>query len=500
MNVERAVDAVIKSLAGEAITFDDVTLTPRYADFLPQDANITSRLTRNVGLNIPFISAAMDTVTESRMAIAMASLGGIGVIHKNLEVARQSHEVEVVKNYLNGLISNPVTFRASDTLFFVEETRKNKGYNFSGFPVLNDAGNVVGILTAFDMKFVRDMSVKVADIMIKAVVTAPAETSLSQAYELMQKHRIGKLPLVASGRLVGLYSYTDVKTLVEDAEPQFNRDSKHRLRVAASVGTNDFERVEALASKDVDVIVIDTAHGHSKGVIDMCRWIKGRFPEIDIVAGNIVTAEAALALRDAGADAVKVGIGPGSICTTRVVAGVGIPQITAIHEVASALKGSLPVIADGGIRYSGDVPKAIVAGADSVMMGSALAGTDESPGEKIIYQGRQYVTYRGMGSLAAIKNFAGSRDRYNQADVDEDKLVPQGVEGIIPYAGTVEKVMAQFCGGLTVALGYCGCRTLRELQGKGEFVKVTAASVRESHPHNVRIMKDAPNYSVNAGG
>ena len=500
MSAERAVDALMKTLAGEGITFDDVTLAPRYADFLPQDADIATRLTRNVGLNIPFVSAAMDTVTESRMAIAMARLGGIGVIHKNLDVVRQSHEVEIVKNYLNGLIRNPVTFRASDTLRFVQETRKSKGYTFSGFPVLDDAGCVAGILTSFDMKFVSDMSAKVGDVMVRDVVTAPAETSLIQAYELMQKNRIGKLPLVAGGRLVGLYSYTDVKTLVENAEPQFNRDSKHRLRAAASVGTSDHERVEALAAKDVDVIVIDTAHGHTRGVIEMCRWIKGRFPGIDVIAGNIVTGEAALALRDAGADAVKVGIGPGSICTTRVVAGVGIPQITAVYEVASALKGSLPVISDGGIRYSGDVPKAIVAGADCVMMGAALAGTDESPGEKIIFQGRQYVTYRGMGSLAAMKGFAGSRDRYNQADVDEEDLVPQGVEGIIPFAGTVEKVMSQFCGGLGVSLGYCGCRTLRELQDNGRFVRITSAAVREAHPHDVRIMKDAPNYSVNAPG
>ena len=385
-------------------------------------------------------------------------------------------------------------------LRFVQETRKSKGYTFSGFPVLNDAGKVVGILTAFDMKFVRDMSAKVEDVMVKAVVTAPAETTLIQAYELMQKHRIGKLPLVSDGRLVGLYSYTDVKTLVENAEPQFNRDGKHRLRVAASVGTSDYERVEALAEKNADVIVIDTAHGHTKGVIEMCRWIKSHFPEIDVVAGNIVTGEAALALRDAGADAVKVGIGPGSICTTRVVAGVGIPQVTAVYNVASALKGSLPVVSDGGIRYSGDVPKAIAAGADCVMMGAALAGTDESPGEKVIYQGRQYVTYRGMGSLAAMKSFAGSRDRYGQADVDEEELVPQGVEGIIPFAGTVGKVLSQFCGGLRVSLGYSGCRTVRELQDKGQFVRVTSAAVREAHPHDVRIMKDAPNYSVNAPG
>ncbi|MBI3985527.1 MAG: IMP dehydrogenase, partial [Lentisphaerae bacterium] len=322
-------------------------------------------------------------------------------------------------------------------------------------------------------------------------------TTLTEAYEIMQTHKIGKLPLVDGGRLVGLYSYSDVKTLVENAEPQFNRDSKHRLRVGAAVGPNDQERVAALKEKDVDVLVIDTAHGHSRGVIEMCRWVKSHYPDIDVIAGNIASGDAALALRDAGADAVKVGIGPGSICTTRVVAGVGIPQITAIYECAKALQGSVPVISDGGIRFSGDVPKAIVAGADTIMMGSVLAGTEESPGEKIIHQGRQYVVYRGMGSLAAMKSARGSRERYGQADAREDELIPQGIEGIVPFSGTVSQVLTQFCGGLKSALGYCGSRTLSQVKELGTFVRVSLAGVREAHPHDVKITKESPNYSVN---
>jgi IMP dehydrogenase len=500
MTESRAVDAFMSAYAREGLTFDDVSLLTRYADFLPRDTDLTARLTRGIAIRIPFLSAAMDTVTEHRMAIAMAMLGGLGVIHKNLSVQQQSHEVELVKNHLNGLIRNPVTFRASDTLRHVRETRLAKGYKFSGFPVLDDTGRLAGILTAFDLKFTRDEDALVRDVMVQKVITAPADTTLHTAFDIMRRHKIGKLPLVQDGRLVGLYSYSDVRTLIENAAPQYNRDAKHRLRAAAAVGPGDQARVEALAAREVDVLVLDTAHGHSKGVLDMCRWIKQRFPAIEVIAGNIVTAEAALALRDAGADAVKVGVGPGSICTTRVVAGVGIPQISAIHQVATALRGELPLIADGGIRYSGDVPKALAAGADTIMMGSILAGTDESPGEKIIHQGRQYVVYRGMGSLSAMKTSSASRERYGQADADEEDLVPQGVEGMVPYNGTVEKVMAQFCGGLRVALGYCGCRTLSELQRHGSFIRVSPAGVREAHPHDIRIIKDAPNYSMTGAG
>ncbi len=492
----RAVNAFMSANTHEGLTFDDVSLLTRYADFLPCDTDLGARLTRGITIRIPFLSAAMDTVTEHRMAIAMAMLGGLGIIHKNLSIEHQSHEVELVKNHLNGLIQNPVTFRVSDTLRHVRETRTAKGYKFAGFPILDDHGKLAGILTAFDLKFTSNENALVRDAMEKDVITASADTTLHTAFEIMRRHKIGKLPLVQDGRLVGLYSYSDVRTLIENAAPQYNRDSKHRLRAGAAVGPGDKERIEALAAREVDVLVLDTAHGHSKGVIDTCRWIKQTFPTIEVITGNVVTAQAALALRDAGADAVKVGVGPGSICTTRVVAGVGIPQISAIYQCASALKGELPIIADGGIRYSGDVPKAIAAGADTIMMGSILAGTDESPGEKIIHQGRQYVIYRGMGSLSAMRTSSASRERYGQADADEKDLIPQGVEGMVPYNGTVEKVMTQFCGGLRIALGYCGCRNLSELQQHGSFIRVSLAGVREAHPHDIRITKDAPNYSM----
>ncbi len=497
MSAKRAVDKFMEQLGCEAVTFDDVSLVPRYADFLPKDADITTRLSRRITLNIPFVSAAMDTVTESKMAIAMAMLGGIGIIHKNLDIARQCKEVDAVKHHLHGLIRDPITFRIDETLIDIQKKKAAKGYTFSGFPVLDKDGKVVGIVTAADMKFAHNKTAPISEIMTKNVITAPPDTTLQQAYDIMKKNKIGKLPLVdKDGKLVGLYSFSDVSVLIENAKPLFNRDSRHRLRVGAAVGPDDHERAEALASKDVDVIVVDTAHGHSKGVIEMCKWLKKNLPDIDVIAGNIATAEAAKALMEAGADAIKVGIGPGSICTTRVVAGVGIPQISAIYECAKVTKGIIPIIADGGIRYTGDVPKAIVAGADCVMMGSALAGTQESPGEKIIHQGRQYVVYRGMGSLAAMKAAKGSRERYGQADASEEELIPQGIEGIVPYSGTVEKVLLQYSGGLRSAMGYCGSRTIPELQKNGSFVKVSFAGVREAHPHDIKIIKEAPNYSL----
>ncbi len=498
MQTERAVAKFMAAFAHDALTFDDVSLLPDYADFLPKDADISGRLTKRIPVGIPFVSAAMDTVTESKMAIAMALLGGIGIIHKNLDIAQQSREVDAVKHHLNGLIRAPITFRAHDTLRRVKQRKTEKGYAFSGFPVLDDQDHVVGILTAADMKFAHDDDARVADIMTTNIISAPPETSLQDAYTIMKRNKIGKLPLVEKGRLVGLYSFSDVSMLIENAQPLFNRDARHRLRVGAAIGVDDHERAEALAERDVDVLVVDTAHGHSRGVIEMCKWLKSRFADIDIVAGNIATGAAAEALRDAGADAVKVGIGPGSICTTRVVAGVGIPQISAIYECARVLKGEVPIIADGGIRYSGDVPKAIVAGADTVMMGSMFAGTNESPGEKIIYQGRHYVVYRGMGSLAAMKTGAGSRERYGQADARSDELIPQGVEGIVAFSGDLNKVITQFCGGLRAAMGYCGCRTLDELRRNGRLARVSPAGVREAHAHDVKIMKEAPNYSARA--
>ncbi len=495
MKSERAVDALLGGLDHEGLTFDDVSLVPRHADFLPKDADIASRLTARTTVTLPFVSAAMDTVTESRMAIAMALLGGIGIIHKNLDAAQQGREVDAVKHHLNGLIRDPVTFRDTDTLRQVKARKAEKGYSFSGFPILDAEDRLVGMLSAADMKFAHDPDARVADIMTAPVISAPPDTSLPDAYRLMKRNKIGKLPLVDAGRLVGLYSFSDVSTLIENAQPLFNRDARHRLRVGAAVGVHDRERVKILAEKEADVLVIDTAHGDSRGVIEMCRWIKRQYPALDVVAGNIATGEAAESLLAAGADAVKVGIGPGSICTTRVVAGVGIPQISAIYRCARSLRGRIPIIADGGIRYSGDVAKAIAAGADTVMMGSVLAGTQESPGEKIIHQGRQYVVYRGMGSLAAMKMGAGSRERYSQADLPDDELVPQGIEGIVPFSGTLEKVITQYAGGLRAALGYTGCRTVADLQRRGELVRVSAAGVREAHAHDVKIIKEAPNYS-----
>jgi len=497
MTNARQVDSFFKALGSQSITFDDVSLLPRYADFLPKDADIAGRLTRRIKINIPFVSAAMDTVTESKTAIAMAMLGGIGIVHKNLDIIRQCREVEIVKHYLNGLILHPITFRASDTLSHIKETKQKKGYSFSGFPILDDKDHLVGILTGADMKFAHDPNARVSEIMTKEVISAGHGTTVKKAYEIMKHNKIGKLPLLDKGRLVGLYSFSDVSTLIENAQPLFNRDNRYRLRVGAAVGAGDYKRAEALADMDVDVLVIDTAHGHSRNVIDMCAWIKKNIPDMEVIAGNIATGEAAKALLDAGADAVKVGIGPGSICTTRVVAGVGIPQISAIYQCAQALKSEIPIIADGGIRYTGDVAKAIVAGADTVMMGSSLAGTDESPGEKIIHQGRQYVVYRGMGSLAAMKSALGSRERYGQAEARDDELIPQGVEGIVPYAGNVEKVLLQYSGGLKASMGYCGCRTISALQKNGSFTQVSPAGVREGHPHDVKIIKEAPNYSIN---
>ncbi|OVE73548.1 hypothetical protein BVX94_03550 [bacterium B17] len=359
---------------------------------------------------------------------------------------------------------------------------------------LDDNERPVGILTSTDIRFSRNANASVTDVMTKEVISAPEGTTLQEAYEIMMNRKIGKLPLVKDGKLVGLYSFSDIKTLVEHKHPQYNRDPRYRLRVAAAISQNDHARAEQLADAEADVIVVDSAHGHTKGIIDMVKWLAKHYPDIDIIAGNIATGEAATTLRDAGAHAVKVGIGPGSICTTRVVCGVGVPQITAIYEVASALKGSIPIIADGGIRHSGDVPKALAAGASSVMLGSVLAGTEESPGEKIIHQGRQYVVYRGMGSLAAMKEGKGSRERYNQDSTSSDDLVPQGIEGIVPYAGDVRKVMTQYCGGLSSSLGYCGTKDLKELREKALFVRVTLAGVNEAHPHDVKIMREAPNY------
>jgi IMP dehydrogenase len=428
----------------------------------------------------------------------MASLGGIGVIHKNLSPEKQAEEVHKVKSYLNGIILKPITFHSSQTVGEMIREKQRRKYSFSGFPIVDDNDRLVGIITSRDLKFISDYNVKIADVMTKNPITAPAGTSMIDAYKIMLAEKIGKLPLIsADGKLAGLYSFLDVKSLIEHDKPDYNRDAQHRLRVAAAIGPYDEERAAALAEAGVDAFVIDTAHGHSKGVIDTVINFKKIYGDkIDIVAGNIATAEAAKALADAGADGIKVGIGPGSICTTRVVAGVGVPQISAIYAASRAVPADVPVIADGGIKQSGDVPKAFAVGASCVMMGSVLAGTSESNGEVVLHQGRSYVAYRGMGSLEAMKCNAGSRERYGQDDVDDDnQLVPQGIEAMVPFRGSVNNVIHQFVGGLRYSLGYCGTKTIAELKENARLVRVTASGLREAHPHDVVVTKDAPNYT-----
>ncbi len=481
----------------EGLTFDDVSLVVKYSDILPEQADVSSRFSRRISLYVPFASAAMDTVTESKMAIAMATIGGIGVIHKNLGVDRQAEEVRTVKHYLNGLISEPVVFHPEQTVSQMIEIKERNKYSFSGFPIV-DAGRMLkGIVTSRDIKFLSDYSIRLSEIMTRNLVTAPENTTLVEAFKIMMNNKVGKLPIVdKNGKLTGLYSFHDVKTLIENIEPYYNRDKEHRLRVAAAISPHDEERAEELFKAKVDAFVIDTAHGHTKGVIETVKMLKARYGDsVDVVAGNIATGEAGRALVDAGADAVKVGIGPGSICTTRVVAGVGTPQLTAIFNVAKAIGDEVPIIADGGVKQSGDIGKGLAVGASSLMMGSMLAGTQESPGEKIIHQGRTYVVYRGMGSLEAMKGSKGSRERYGQRDVSDEKhLVPQGIEGLVLFRGAVADVIHQFVGGLRYTMGYCGARTVPDLRRNAEFVKVSSAGLREAHPHDIKIIKDAPNY------
>lgn len=498
MAINKYLDAFMKTFPFEGLTYDDVTLVTQYADFLPDDASLETKLTSRQKMKVPFISAAMDTVTEAPMAIAMALAGGIGVIHKNLEEDAQAAEVAKVKNYLNGLIAKPVCFHANDDIAFLRAEKRRLGLTFNGFPVLDDEDRLVGMISGADMRYAPMDAAKLRDVMQKDPITAKPGTSLKKAYDIMRAHKMGKLPLVdKAGHVVGLYSFTDVQRLVENKNPSYNCDEQFRLRVSASVsgGKGDLARMEKLAEAGVDVVVVDSAHGHSKGIMEMTKYIVKNFPKVDVIAGNIATGEAAVALAKCGAHAVKVGIGPGSICTTRVVCGVGIPQLTAVYSAAKALRGSgVAVIADGGIKLSGDVPKALAAGADSVMLGSVLAGTEESPGEKIYANGRKYVVYRGMGSMAALKNGKGSRARYFQDNESEDDLVPQGIEGMVPYSGHVSSIMTQFCGGLRASLGYCGTKTIAELQARGKFYRVTAAGQREARPHDITITKEAPNY------
>ncbi len=484
-------------LIQKALTFDDVLLVPAYSSVLPRDANLASKLTREISLNTPLVSAAMDTVTEGRLAIAMASEGGIGIIHKNLTPAEQAREVAKVKRYESGVLRDPITIAPEVTLRQVIQLSREHG--FSGFPVLVGK-EVVGIITNRDLRFEEDLDAPVKTKMTPRdrLVTVKEGCSLEEAKRLMSQHRLERVLVVNDKfELRGLITVKDILKATE--HPNACKDSEGKLRVGAAVGVgpdND-ERIELLVRAGVDVIVVDTAHGHSQGVLDRVKWVKKTFPHVQVIGGNIATGDAAKALADHGADGVKVGIGPGSICTTRIVAGVGVPQISAIVNVAAALKGTgIPLIADGGVRYSGDVAKALAAGASSVMMGGMFAGTEEAPGEVFLYQGRSYKSYRGMGSLGAMAD--GSADRYFQNDIvaNAEKLVPEGIEGQVPYKGSVLAILHQLTGGIRSSMGYLGCKTIAELHEKANFVEITSAGVRESHVHDVKITKEAPNYHI----
>lgn len=478
----------------EALTYDDVLLVPAYSEVLPREADTTTFLTNNIKLNIPVVSAAMDTVTESALAIGMALEGGIGFIHKNMTLEAQADQVRKVKRSQSGMILDPVTLRINSTVRDAEKIMRE--FKIGGIPVIDGNGKLVGIITNRDLRFQKDMSLPIEQIMTREhLITAPEGITLERAEVLLQKHKIEKLPIInKKGKLTGLVTYKDI--LKKKNKPNACQDQFGRLRVGAAVGVTPdiIARIDALRAAGVDVISIDTAHGHSVYVIEAARKVKKKYPELDLVVGNVATGEAAKALAKVGADAIKVGVGPGSICTTRVVAGVGLPQLSAVYEAAKAVKGSgSRIIADGGIRFSGDMVKAIAAGADSVMIGSLLAGTDEAPGEMIIYEGRKFKSYRGMGSIEAMDD--GSKDRYFQ-DAEEDikKLVPEGISGRVPFKGLVSEVLYQMVGGLKAGMGYCGARNIEKLK-LAKFVKITAAGVTESHPHDITITREAPNYS-----
>ena len=482
-------------ILGEGLTYDDVLLIPAYSEVLPREVSIQSRFTRNISINVPIISAAMDTVTESSMAIAMAREGGIGVLHKNMTIEQQAIKVRKVKRAESGMIMDPVTLH-KDAL--VQDAKDNmREHGIGGIPIVDEAHRLIGIVTNRDLRFEKNNKRPISEVMTSEnLVTVSEGTSLAEAEDILQENKIEKLPVVNGNyKLVGLITFRDITKLSQ--KPIANKDQYGRLRVAAALGiTPDVtERADALVKAGVDAVVIDTAHGHTKGVVSVLKEIKKLFPELEVVVGNIATPEAARYLIEAGADALKVGIGPGSICTTRVVAGVGFPQFSAVLQVAAAAKGSgVPVIADGGIRYTGDIPKAIAAGADCVMLGSLLAGTKESPGETIIYEGRKFKSYRGMGSVEAMRE--GSKDRYFQ-DVEDDikKLVPEGIVGRVPYKGDLYESIHQFVGGLRAGMGYCGAKDIATLKETGRFIKITASGINESHPHNVTITKESPNYS-----
>ena len=482
-------------ILGEGLTYDDVLLVPAYSEVLPREVSIKTRFSKNITLNVPIVSAAMDTVTESAMAIAIAREGGIGVLHKNMTIEQQATEVRKVKRAESGMIQDPVTLSPNATVGDAQKTMRE--YSIGGIPITDDAGKLIGIVTNRDLRFEKNYSRSLQEVMTSEnLVTVGKGTSLKDAEIILQENKIEKLPVVSEdGTLLGLITFRDITKLTQ--KPMANKDQYGRLRVAAALGVtaDAVDRAAALVQAQVDAVIIDTAHGHTKGVVAVLKEVKEKFPDLDVVVGNIATAEAAHYLVDAGADAVKVGIGPGSICTTRVVAGVGFPQFSAVLEVAAALKDTgVPVIADGGIRYTGDIPKALAAGADCVMLGSLLAGTKESPGETIIYEGRKFKSYRGMGSVGAMKK--GSKDRYFQ-DVEDDikKLVPEGIVGRVPYKGELVESMTQFIGGLRAGMGYCGAKDIASLKENGRFVKITSSGIHESHPHDVTITKEAPNYS-----
>lgn len=482
-------------IIGEGLTYDDVLLIPNYSQVLPREVSIQTKFSRNITLNVPIVSAAMDTVTESAMAIAMAQEGGIGVLHKNMTIEQQAAEVRKVKRAESGMIIDPVTLPLTATVGDAKRAMKEHG--IGGIPVVDDTLTLKGIVTNRDLRFEKKNERPITEVMTSEnLVTAQVGTTLQQAEEILQDHKIEKLLVVSEGnKLAGLITFRDITKLTQ--KPIANKDTYGRLRVAAALGVtaDAVQRASALVQAGVDAVIIDTAHGHTKGVVDVLKQVKAAFPELDVVVGNIATPEAAQYLVDNGADGVKVGIGPGSICTTRVVAGVGFPQFSAVLEVAAVIKGSgVPVIADGGIRYTGDIPKAIAAGADCVMLGSLLAGTKESPGETIIFEGRKFKSYRGMGSVEAMQE--GSKDRYFQ-DVEDDvkKLVPEGIVGRVPYKGELNESMQQFIGGLRAGMGYCGAKDVATLQESGRFVRITTSGIGESHPHNVTITKEAPNYS-----
>ena len=477
------------------LTYDDVLLVPAFSEVLPRNVSISSKFSRNITLNVPIVSAAMDTVTESQMAIAMAREGGIGVLHKNMTIAEQADKVQKVKRSESGMIIDPVTL---PTTALVSDAKKiMQEYRIGGIPIVDDFDVLIGIVTNRDLRFEKNDGRPLIEVMTSEnLVTASEGISMADAEEVLQAHKIEKLPVVdANNKLVGLITFRDITRV--SITPQANKDTYGRLRVAAAVGvtTDVLERIAALAKAGVDAVVIDTAHGHTKGVVEVLKKVKNAYPKLDVVVGNIATSEAASFLLDAGADGIKVGIGPGSICTTRIIAGVGYPQLSAVLEVASVLADTdVPLIADGGVRYTGDIVKAIAAGADCVMLGSLLAGTKESPGETVIFEGRKFKTYRGMGSVEAMKK--GSKDRYFQ-DVEEDikKLVPEGIVGRVPYKGELNESIHQFVGGLRAGMGYCGAKDVSTLQQTARFVQITASGIKESHPHNVQITKEAPNYS-----